>query len=291
MGIATTLFRVALATVLFPPSQGAILVIQEPGVEAYDQAVEGLRTVIGPNALRVIELRDGDPSLARAVSAKETQLIIAVGRRALSSLQPYKGPVPVISTMVLHGQEGESPASVDLEISIALECATMRALWPQHVRIGMIRNPARSRYSDEAIEARIRREGFVPVIVDCDGPGGLVKALNTMKGKIDFLLTTPDAELYNAATIKPLVLASLESRIPIVGFSPAFVRAGAAAGIYPDYRDIGRQTGEMALRLLHGDDKSNEETPRKVQVAVNQRILRLLGVDFQTGAVPVEVFR
>ena len=83
-----------------------------------------------------------------------------------------------------------------------------------------------------------------------------------MKGKVDFLLCFPDPDLYNPVTIKPLVMASLEGRLPLVGFSPAFVRAGAAAGIYPDYRETGRQTAEMAQRLLHGDDRGGEEGPK-----------------------------
>jgi ABC-type uncharacterized transport system substrate-binding protein len=87
------------------------------------------------------------------------------------------------------------------------------------------------------------------------------------------------------------VLASLEHGLPLVGFSPAFVRAGAAAGIFPDYRELGRQAGEMALRLLRGEDFPADESPRKIQVAVNQRVTRLLGVEFHAEALGAEVFR
>jgi ABC-type uncharacterized transport system substrate-binding protein len=86
-------------------------------------------------------------------------------------------------------------------------------------------------------------------------------------------------------------MASLESRLPLVGFSPAFVRAGAAAGIYPDYRELGRQTAEMARRVLRGEEPGIDEAPRKIQLAVNQRVARLLGVEFVTSALRVEVFR
>ena len=167
----------------------------------------------------------------------------------------------------------------------------MRALWPQRVRVGIVRNPGRSRYSAEALESRARKEGFTPLVVDCDGPGRLLNAVAAMKGKVDFLVCFPDPDLYNPLTIKPLVMASLESRLPIVGFSPAFVRAGAAAGIYPDYRETGRQTAEVALRMMHGEDHGADDGPRKVRVAINQRIARLLGVEFQTSALSVEVFR
>jgi hypothetical protein len=46
-----------------------------------------------------------------------------------------------------------------------------------------------------------------------------------------------------------------------------------------------------AERLLRGEDCGPDTGPRRIQVAVNQRVARLPGVGFRTGALPVEVFR
>jgi ABC-type uncharacterized transport system substrate-binding protein len=194
--------------------------------------------------------------------------------------------------MLLHGDEPESSAGhVDLDIPLAAQLGAMRAIWPQRRRAGILRNPAQPRWAAEAMEACARHEGFVPTVVNCAGPAHLLKALATLKGKVDFVLCFPDSDLYNPMTIKPLVLASLEHGLPLVGFSPAFVRAGAAAGIFPDYRDLGRQAAEMALRLLRGEDRPADESPRKIHVAINQRVDRLLGVEFRTEALGAEVLR
>jgi putative tryptophan/tyrosine transport system substrate-binding protein len=113
----------------------------------------------------------------------------------------------------------------------------------------------------------------------------------SLKGKVDFVLCFPDPDFYNSVTIKPLVLASLEARLPLVGFSPAFVRAGAAAGIYPDYRETGRQVAELAQRMMRSEERIADEGPSKVKVAVNQRVARLLGIEFHAVSFPVEEFR
>ncbi len=289
--MTSVLARLWLAAVSLPTSHGAIVVFCEPGVDAYDQALEGLGAGLGTNAFRVVDLRIGEPGITRALSAKDTQLVIAVGSHALAVAQSHKLSAPVLATMVLQGPEVERAGHIELDVPLSMQCGAMRALWPQHSRVGIIRNPARSRFSAEALESRVRKEGFTPLVVDCGGPGELLKAVAAMKGKVDFLLCFPDPDLYNSVTIKPLVMAAIESRLPIVGFSPAFVRAGAAAGVYPDYRDTGLQTAEMALRILRGEDRGPGEGPRRVQVAVNQRVTRLLGVEFQTSAFPVEVFR
>jgi hypothetical protein len=60
--------------------------------------------------------------------------------------------------------------------------------------------------------------------------------------------------------------------------------------VYPDYRAMGRQAAEMALRIARGESAGGEEYPSRLQVAVNQRVTRLLGLDLRIppGA---EVFR
>jgi hypothetical protein len=48
----------------------------------------------------------------------------------------------------------------------------------------------------------------------------------------------------------------------------------------------------MALRLVRGEDRvAEKESPRKVSVAVNQRVARLLGLEFRPEAVGAEVYR
>jgi ABC-type uncharacterized transport system substrate-binding protein len=81
--------------------------------------------------------------------------------------------------------------------------------------------------------------------------------------------------------VKPLILASLESHLLVVGFSQSFVRAGAAIGVYPDFRDVGAQTGSVAQKQLAGQTFAAEEGPRKLVVAVNQRVIHLLGIEYE----------
>lgn len=91
-------------------------------------------------------------------------------------------------------------------------------------------------------------------------------------------MVPPDGTLYNGTTVKPLILASLESQLPVAGFSASFVRAGAAAGVYPDYLETGVQAGEMARKYLAGTAALSIEAPRKVRVAANASVARLLGL-------------
>jgi len=294
MGVIASLVPAVFAVAVLPASRVSVLVVCEPGVEAYNEALSGVSAVLPAGTFRLVDVgsKTFDRDFAGAVD-NETRVVIAVGGRALAEVRAHHPGVPVVAAMVLRGSDTEPGVRrVDLDIPIASQLATMKSLWPGRTRAGIIRNAARAHYPKDALEAIARKEGFSLLVIDCDGPAQLLKAMATFRARVDFVLCPPDSELYNAVTVKPLVLASLEQRLPLVGFSPAFVRAGAAVGIFPDYADLGRQSAEAALRVLRGEDRGgSNESPRKVLVAVNQRVVRLLGVEFRPELVAAEVYR
>jgi ABC-type uncharacterized transport system substrate-binding protein len=147
--------------------------------------------------------------------------------------------------------------------------------------VAVIRNPALPDHIDNGGLARARLLGFTIQMADCRNPEELLRVLRSLKGQVDFVLCRPDSTLYNGTTVKPLILASLESHLLVVGFSQSFVRAGAAIGVYPDFRDVGAQTGAIAQRHLAGQTVAAEEGPRKLVVAVNQRVIHLLGIEYE----------
>jgi putative ABC transport system substrate-binding protein len=111
-------------------------------------------------------------------------------------------------------------------------------------------------------------------------PAQLLESFQSLKGQVDLVLCFPDASLYNSATVKPFVLASLRYRLPLIGFSESFVRAGAVLGVYPDFQESGTRAAELAQKLLNGQPVPKIDNPRRFRVAVNQNITRLLGLSY-----------
>jgi putative ABC transport system substrate-binding protein len=281
---------VLLTAAALPSNSSTVLVAFESGIEPYAEAVEGLSAVVGPRNVQLCDVRQGDADLPAALKARDLKVVVTVGSRAAAAVAAYHTSLPVIETMVLHDASHDAGGRVELEIPPLAQLEAIRSLFPGRSRVGVIRNRTRSHYSAAELEAEARRLGFSAIVFDCDGPANLLNAVAQSRGQVDFLLCFPDPELYNPVTIKRFMMASFEARVPVLGFSPAFVRAGAAAGIYPDYRDIGRQTGEMVLRRLRGED-CGTETPRKTRIAVNERVARLIGVGFRLNTPGIEVFR
>src|SRR5437764_9243516 len=108
------------------------------------------------------------------------------------------------------------------------------------------------------------------------GPSQLLESLQSLKDQVDLVLCFPDAALYNSATIKPLVLASLRYRLPLIGFSESFARAGAVLAVYPDFVDMGARAADLIQRMLNGQTVPRLEHSRRSRIMVNQNITRLI---------------
>jgi putative tryptophan/tyrosine transport system substrate-binding protein len=286
---------IALLPMLVSPAAGLsgtdsqVLVVSTSGVRPFDEAMEGLRSGFGGGPLPAfIDLKSpsADAELADAAH-RPLRLIITVGSEALNAVAAQNFHGPILATMVLRSDAAvilassgpRRVAAVYLDVPFADILQHLKALFPGKSRVGVIH--ARGAMID-AWQAQARQHGFAIETRECSGPEGLLKTLLSLKRKVDFVLLQPDSSLYNDATVRPLILASLENQLPVIGFSLSFVRAGAAIGIYPDYRDIGLQTAEAGRRYLTANPNAGDETPRKLVIAANQRVMRLVGLEYRT---------
>jgi putative tryptophan/tyrosine transport system substrate-binding protein len=275
------------------PASPSVVVVASSGVEAHRSAIEGIQAALGKSSsqIRIVDLAEARRGLAAGVrlATPGIRLIIAVGTEALQIVEGEQPTVPVICTMILRSTPEPYPAAspaatISLEVSIASLLVRLRLLFPEKTRLGIIRNPALGGLNSAPLPNRSHFQGFTVRSVECTGADQLLAAFDSLKGQVDFVWCLPDGTLYNSATIKPLILASIEHRLPLIGFSENFTRAGAAVGIYPDFRDIGLQTGEVARQVLDGQPLHTPEGPRRLKVAVNQSVLRLLGLRYAPAA-------
>jgi len=302
----------ALGTVLAaPPSDSgphadspAVTVVGAMAVEAHRSAIDGIRAALSKSALeiRVVDLSrlGAERSRVERFAEPGTRVIVAIGTEALQLVAAQRSNVPVISTMLLRGASPNktggpdgafSPvATIVLDVPIPALLARLKQVFPGKTRLGIIRNTNAAGWTAAELEIRAQQQGFTVRVVDCLGAEQLLATFLTLKGQVDFVWCLPDGVLYNSATIKPLILASIENRLPLIGFSESFARAGAAIGVYPDFRDVGVQTGEIVLQIAGGQAVRALEGPRKVRLALNQSVLRLIGLRYAPPKTDAEDF-
>jgi ABC-type uncharacterized transport system substrate-binding protein len=230
--------------------------------------------------------RDGD--VMNRIQAVQPGLIVAIGSRATDAAASLD--MPVLSAMVLGLQEEALPAAtprrrivsrIPIEVPPRTVLARLKQLFPRWRRLGVIRGPALGHHAQAEIQSEAAAQGFTMKFAECRSPKEMLEAFRALSGVVDLVLCLPDPVLYRSAAVQALILSSIRLRLPLVGFSTGFVRAGALAGFQPDYREIGVQAAESVLRFLEGAPLKAREEARVVRTIVNERAMRILGIDLR----------
>ena len=78
---------------------------------------------------------------------------------------------------------------------------------------------------------------------------------------IDILWAVSDRTVFNPQARQYILLNTLRNKVPFMGLSASYVKAGALFALSLDYEDIGYQTGELASRIIAGEQTSSISIP------------------------------
>jgi putative ABC transport system substrate-binding protein len=168
-------------------------------------------------------------------------------------------------------KKSSNVTGVILEFPIESQFKWLQHIVPKNRNVGTIYNPGENR---ERIETASRIALKMGLGFEAHGiidPKGLPEALIKLSKKSDVFWGIPDALVLNSQTVKHILLFSFQNRIPFIGLSPPWVKAGALYSLSWDYIDIGMQCGEMALKIFQGLSVQSipTATPRKVGYVLN----------------------
>jgi putative tryptophan/tyrosine transport system substrate-binding protein len=279
--------------------QPTVIIATSSAVEAFEEAVKGIQQGLGVSAkIIVLDLASKSEIIETRLAGKDARLLVTVGNNAYQSAARF-GSAPILATMLLRADLAEpglrAPMGVvALDVPLGEILARMAFVFPGRKRAGLIRNPDTGAISPASLASQAKTAGMNLTVLDCPRPEKLLQSFLSLRGQVDFVVCPPDGTLFNSTTVRPLILASLENRLPVVGFSESFVRTGAMAAVYPDYFDVGLQVGELARKYLTGGGLATNESPRKLKVAANPRVARLLGLripgrnNSESGVVVIE---
>jgi putative tryptophan/tyrosine transport system substrate-binding protein len=282
-------------------SNGPLIVVMEAGVPAYQEALNGLRSGLGHRQVHVIHLPSSGENPVLPEGTESSSVIVAFGSRSARAASAIGKNASVVASMILDdepqmptmSEAGARPvAIISLDMPFAAVMKSLTQLFPGTRRVALLHGGSRPDARLAEWQTQARALGVTLRLVRCSRPKDLLDSLSVVRNEVDFVWSLPDASLYNPAIISPLVLESIRRRLPIIGFSENFVRAGATVGFYPDYLDIGVQTAEVVAMVENGRPVPIRQGPRKFKAGVNVRVLRLLGLEYhRESAGKVEVIR
>lgn len=259
----------------------AIDVVLSDGTAVYLEAAEALRQEIGPS--RAVQVWQADGLHGRA---QQGRVVVALGARALQAALAQDGMAPVVATLVTRKayesalatqRHAGAVTAVLMDQPPARQINLIRSVLPGRLRLGVLAG----REAEPAlvgVQAVAREQRLVVRTEPVTSTSDVAAALARLLPDVDLVLAIPDAVVFNPGTVHNVLLSAFRQQRPVIGFSPFYVRSGALAAVYSSPAQLGRQSAEVALRLLAGASAPPPLAPRYFSATVNATVARALGV-------------
>ena len=201
-------------------------------------------------------------------------LIFVQGDRAAAWVRREIPGIPTVVAMAVDRQTLERDryaTGVLLGFSLPTQLHWISAALPAARRVGLLYHTDANRRRLPRLRALATASGIELVAVEVAAPKDLPAALNDLLSRVDVLLGMPDDLVLTPQTAKSILLTSFRKKVPFVGPSPNWTQAGALYSLGWSYRDMGRQCGQQAERLLRGATVASVplEAPRTAVLSLN----------------------
>ena len=262
--------------------------------------IEGLAEngfVEGKNLTVLEENAQADPGLAAQISTnfagQKVDLICAIATPSAQSAYSVgrKNDIPVIYTAVtdpvaaeLANADGTPVGEVtgtSDKLPVEQQLEMIRAILPDAKKIGIMYTTSEVNSESAIAEYKELAPNYDFEIVDSgiSSSADIPLAADTLIGKVDCITNLTDNTVVASL---PVILSKASAKnIPVFGSEIEQVKIGCLAAMGLDYVELGKQTGEMAAKVLKGEAKASElnfETIKDAAFYGNTKVAENLGI-------------
>lgn len=289
--------------VLCPPALAAereykIVIVKSWDVPEYNTALEGFFESLAkeriPYESATFDLKGRANEIDLILGKFKTfkpDLIVTVGSRATGAVSGQVNDIPIVFLMVLYplastfvadmARPGANVTGAAIDVPIEMQLKTLSKIVPRLRRVGVLYSPRETlpviqeaRRVAESMNIELLAE---EVNTESDVPDTLS---NLRRKRIDALWSVADGKVFTRPSTRYIIEYVVRHGIPFMGPHNGFVKAGALVALTADYRDNGRQAGQLSIQVLKGSKPGEVPvaTPRSVDMALNLRVANHIGV-------------
>lgn len=283
-----------------------VFAVKSSDIEPYNLAIKGAN-----EAFRNARLTEtitayglgGDESkwgeILKKVREEQPHLIMTFGTFATELAMRDVKDIPIVFSTVLNPEESgivESLTShngnvtgASLDVPFETQFSYILRILPHATKIGVLYNPEETGRIVEKARSAALKMGLTLIAEPVMDESNLPRAVHRIMEKIDVLWSVADSTVFSPPAVNQIIVDAIEHKIPFMGLSPSFVKAGALFSVKWDDTDIGRQAGEAAVRIISRPEKASNipvSTPRNISLSINLRTATAIGV-----AVPEKILK
>jgi putative tryptophan/tyrosine transport system substrate-binding protein len=221
--------------------------------------------------------------------ANQPRLFVTLGTQATAALAEAPSGAPVLAALVprqsferILRQSGRKASkqltAIYLDQPLSRQVALIRAALPQAKRVGVLWGPE-SKANGPLLRSLAEINGLQLVEADFKPEAGGFPDLRPVLATSDVFLAMADPQVFNSGTIQNLLLTTFRANLPMVAFSPAYVRAGAWLSLHVTPEQVGLQLARLVGEVLQG--RSLPEQPLEsndFEISVNEHVGRSLNL-------------
>lgn len=274
----------------------AVVIVSSERSPAYVEAAEALVSELERGGLSRYDMLQFTALEWAAAGPLAPKLFIALGTDAANALAKSELRAPVLSTLLPRssfervlrksGRKSSSQFSaLYLDQPLSRQLELIRLALPAARRVGVLWGPE-SQAQAPALKTLAQASGLDLVEATVERDELLFSSLKNVLEDADLLLAVADPQLYNSSSIQNILLASFRAKVPLVAFSPAYVRAGALLALHVTPTQIGLQAATIARGVLLGKALSAKPIySLDFSVTVNEHVARSLGLTLDADAL------
>lgn len=286
-------------------AQVKVVVVSSEATPAYVDAAQAVLAGLerGGVSRYEVQLKTAAEWSAHGAGSPNPPLVwVALGTQAATGLASNGVTGAVLSALIprtsfekvlrVSGRHASSKwTAVYLDQPLSRQLTLIHMALPQAKRVGVLLG-ADAALKTTSLRALAQSHSLSLTDVTTTGQGNLFADLQRVLEDSDVLWALPDPLVFNSSSIQNMLITTFRARVPVVAFSPAYVRAGALLGLFTTPEQTGRQVAAMVLDALHGrtwPDQPMESND--FEVAVNEQVASALGLTLDAKVLRLAVRR
>lgn len=274
---------------------GDIHIISSRQNEQFSETIEAFKQAISAthNKIHFIVTdisNDNSQSNPVDLQSLQTELVFALGSQATKLALSQSKNIPVVSALILSEDlimQSSNATGIVLRYPMSIQLKWLKKVLPDVKRVGILYSPDKNSELVKEAKQQATKIGLEIVSIEVDNPRNLPAALDEMYRRSDVLMAIPDSAIYSGNTLKQVMLSSFRNRIPLIGLSRNWVKAGAIYAIEGNFKSIGLQSAALADSIMRNKKMPDHGFyfPTDVALVINEKTMRHMRRDIDAGVL------
>lgn len=268
---------------------------------ALDASRQGFLDVLGENGYKEGENlsvdyqnAQGDQSNLKTIATKfvtdQVDMVLAIATPSAITMASETTDIPILITAVTdpvaaklvesNEKPGGNVTGTNDMTPVKEQFDLLKKIVPDAQKVGIIYNSSEvnSQVQVEMAKDVAQELGMEIVEATVTGSAEVMQIAQSLVGKVDAIYVPGDNVV--ASSIASVVSIAEKNSLPLIVSERGMVEGGALGTIGIDYYKLGRQTGEMALRVIKGENTAEMpiESLKDIDIVINQGAAERMGV-------------